>query len=97
MKLRTKGSIHRISGSGMAFHHFDDVIEHDALLSRIGDERVFSIPDSFLTIEEVGDDFCRFTFRFFDRRDEYALRVGENVSNKNEGNAFGYNVEFILE
>ena len=95
MKLREKGYLRRLQGSSMGFGNFDTKIEN--LQNIIGEDKTLAVPDSFITINEVGENYCRFTFRFFDKAEEHHINLNETVIIKHEGNAFGFEIQFILE
>lgn len=91
MKLHYRGSIHRLSGSGMAFAHFDSDVD----LSDVGKKINTAVPDTFIRVNNV-DEEANFDVFFFDKPTNYIIRKGEEILYKHEGNAFGFEMYFSL-
>ena len=94
MKLLYKGSVRRISGSGMAYAHFDNEVPLE--LSN-GKKSTLAVPDTYITINSISDNEVTFTVFFFDEPTEMILHMGESKLYKKEGNAFGFEIEFSLQ
>ena len=90
LELWYKGSIRRISGSGMAYANFSGKVGED----KINKKETTAIPDSHIIVREIREDGIDFSFFFFDKEERIFLTVNESTSLKNEGNAFGYEIIF---
>ena len=90
MQLLYKGSIRRISGSGMAYANFDNEV---ALKCQ---KTTLAVPDTYIRINSIGDNEINFDVFFFDEPTNYVLHVGEHAEYKKEGNAFGFEIVFSL-
>lgn len=93
MVLSYKGSLRALRGSGMAYGQpqgqFDD--QHMHVFLSLG------IQDMSIRLDEFREDGIAFTIRFFLRETNYFLRLGETVTVKEEGNAFGCELLFTVE
>ena len=90
MKLRVQGSIHEYG----KFAEFDNFLED--LLGNKGKKISQAVPDTFVIVDEVGEDFLRFQYVYGLKTDEITLKLGENYDFSYEGNAYGFKVTFTL-
>ena len=91
MKLHYRGSIHRLSGTGMAFAHFDSDID----LSDVDKIINTAVPDTFIRVNNVNEE-VNFDVFFFDKTTNYTIHKGEEILYKHEDNAFGFEMYFSL-
>ena len=90
MQLLYKGSIRRISGSGMAYAHFDKEVALKC------EKTTLAVPDTYIQINSIGENEVNFDVFFFEQATNFVLHVGETAPYKKEGNAFGFEIEFKL-
>ena len=91
MKLYYAGSIHRLQGSGMAFKSFEREIDLD-----IPTSLTTEVPDTRLNINVIEAGQVFFDVVFFDKTTSYVIHFGEKVIHRQEGNAFGFDLNFEL-
>ena len=91
MKLTVHGSIHQLGN----FAKIDNV--HEDLPSLVGKKLVQAVPDTYIVVKRVGEDFVVFDYILFNSTEEVTLRLGEGKDFAREGNAYGYNVRYALE
>ena len=90
MKLHYKGSVRRLSGSGMAFHNFENDIE------KLNEKVMIECPETRVMVYSMNDDGIDFGVFYFDKEDRYFVHKGETVFQKEEGNAFGFEINFSI-
>ncbi len=91
MKLAIKGSIHERS----RFAKVDTA--HEDLAALVGKKITTAVPDTFLLVQELGEDSITFNFLQFQTPNIVTLKKGESWNVKREGNAYGYELTFALE
>lgn len=95
MKLHYDVSLRRLSGSGMAFGNYSRDIELKD--EDIGKKIATVVQDTYIRVNTIGEEI-NFDLFFFDKPINYTIHRGENITHKNEGNAFGFEMTFsILE
>ena len=77
----------------MGYANFQGVIPE----SEVGIKQNTAVNDTYILINEVKEDGMDVSIFYFDKETRYFLKRKETVIHRQEGNAFGFEIEFSLD
>ena len=93
MELSYKGSFREFRGIlGVLSTSFESKVDLTILNKKINT----AVHDTYICVNQVNEDEVDFSVFYFDKETRYIIHKGENLIHKYEGNAFGFEMNFIL-